>query len=316
VEINHFIPTEDAITDVVATMNYLSKSDAIIFDLRRHRGGNGEIVQLLLSYLFRAPTLINTIYDRTNDTIYQIWTHKVVTSSVLQEYNPSIGKFTTSDSTSVGPLLANLTKADIYVLTSDFTFSAGEEFAYDLQSLKRATIIGSVTGAGGNPTRFYPLNQNFVISIPWATSINPVTGKGWEAEGVTPDIEVHPSKALETAHYLAISKLGERADENAKVKLDFDLEVAKAMYHKVEIPQSLLQQYAGDYGEYRIITEVGILYSKRGRYGKLPLDAITTTTFLVNEDQKIEFTFDGNQVTGLDVVNRNGNRNSYKRNRN
>ena len=41
---------------------------------------------------------------------------------------------------------------DIYVLTSDYTISGGEEFAYDLKNLKRATIVGETT-AGAARTR-------------------------------------------------------------------------------------------------------------------------------------------------------------------
>jgi C-terminal processing protease CtpA/Prc len=39
----------------------------------------------------------------------------------------------------------------IYALTSANTFSGGEELAYDLQALKRATIVGE------NPRRRAPL---------------------------------------------------------------------------------------------------------------------------------------------------------------
>jgi hypothetical protein len=36
----------------------------------------------------------------------------------------------------------------VYVLTSHQTFSGGEEFTFDLQTQKRATIVGETTGGG------------------------------------------------------------------------------------------------------------------------------------------------------------------------
>ncbi len=315
VEIKHFLPTEYAATDVMSTMLYLSKADAVIFDLRRHKGGNGHIVQLLLGYLFEEPTLINTVYDRINDTTHQMYTQRTVSETLIQEYDPISKSYVTIDSTSTGSMLPELTKADVYVLTSDVTFSAGEEFVYDLKSRKRATIIGTTTGAGGNPTRFYPVNEHFSVSIPWAKSINPITGEGWEGVGVTPHIVVHPAKALEKAHLLAIDKLLEKAtDEQSKNKLLFDLQVAKALYSPVEIDQAMLSKFAGNYGEYNIFFEEGILYAKKGRQGKLPLFAINGQTFGINEEVKVGFQVNENgHVTGLEIINRNGRTHTYKR---
>src|SRR4029079_3846467 len=40
----------------------------------------------------------------------------------------------------------------VYVLTSKYTFSGGEDFAYSVQALGRAKIVGEVTGGGAHPT--------------------------------------------------------------------------------------------------------------------------------------------------------------------
>lgn len=52
---------------------------------------------------------------------------------------------------------------DLYVLTSKKTFSAAEEFAYNLQSQKRAYIVGEVTAGGAHPTRPFLIGNEFVI---------------------------------------------------------------------------------------------------------------------------------------------------------
>src|ERR1044072_8406622 len=91
----------------------------------------------------------------------------------------------------------------LYVLTSDYTFSGAEEFTYNMQSRKRATIIGETTGGGANPGGMFPINDRFGIFIPTGRAINPVTKTNWEGVGVKPEIAVEASHALDTAVALA-----------------------------------------------------------------------------------------------------------------
>ena len=95
----------------------------------------------------------------------------------------------------------------MYVLTSPRTFSGAEEFSYDLQSLKRATIVGEVTGGGAHPVRGLRIDDRFIIGVPFAKAINPLTKTNWEGTGVKPDVAVAASDALTTAQRLASEKL-------------------------------------------------------------------------------------------------------------
>ena len=72
----------------------------------------------------------------------------------------------------------------VYVLTSGHTFSGGEDFAYTLQALGRAEVIGETTGGGAHPTRPFPISAAVHIGIPFARSVNPVTGTNWQGTGV------------------------------------------------------------------------------------------------------------------------------------
>ena len=83
-----------------------------------------------------------------------------------------------------------LTDAAIYILTSQDTFSAAEEFCYNLQNLNRATIIGEVTGGGAHPGDDHILSEQLTTFIPHGRAINPISGTNWEGTGVRPDIEV------------------------------------------------------------------------------------------------------------------------------
>lgn len=87
----------------------------------------------------------------------------------------------------------------MYILTSDFTFSAGEGFAYMMQANNRATIVGEITSGGAHPVKFFPLNGGFLAKIPIGRSVNPITGTNWEGIGVVPDIKVDEASALKVA---------------------------------------------------------------------------------------------------------------------
>ncbi|MET7419487.1 S41 family peptidase [Dactylosporangium sp. NPDC005555] len=165
---------------VTAAMLLVAHTGALIFDLRRNKGGDPDGVQLWHSYLFPdSDTHLNDIYDGRTGTTRQFWT---------LAYVP-------------GPRYLD---RPVYVLTSDFTFSAGEEFAYNLQALRRATLVGEVTRGGAHPTDRFPVSPALEVAVPIARSINPVTGTNWEGTGVTPDVTVPAGDALRVAHRSAL----------------------------------------------------------------------------------------------------------------
>jgi C-terminal processing protease CtpA/Prc len=94
-----------------------------------------------------------------------------------------------------------------YVLTSNRTFSGGEEFTYDLKNLKRATIIGETTGGGAHPVAGHRIDDHFTIGVPFAKAINPISKTNWEGTGVEPDVKVPAADALTTAQKLVKEKL-------------------------------------------------------------------------------------------------------------
>ena len=164
---------------VANAMAFVSDTDAIIFDLRNNGGGSPRMVQLLGGYLFSKSTQLSSIYWRHSDETDEFWTVKNVKGKKL----PDI---------------------PVYILTSDDTFSAAEAFAYDLQSLNRAVIVGETTGGGAHPMRWFDFGDGFVAGIPYGKAINPVTKKNWEWVGVTPDIATSKETAFETAYHAAL----------------------------------------------------------------------------------------------------------------
>jgi retinol-binding protein 3 len=94
---------------------------------------------------------------------------------------------------------------DVFILTSNYTFSGAEEFSFNLQNLKRATIIGETTG--GVPTlaaTFACMTISQRSSLSAVRSIR-ISKTNWEGTGVEPDIKVLKGQALKLA-YLWLSE--------------------------------------------------------------------------------------------------------------
>lgn len=240
----------------VAAMNFLANTDALIFDLRQNGGGSPSMIQLITSYLLEEPTHLNSFYVRQSDSIEQFWTSAFVE----------------------GPRLSDV---DVYVLTSSFTFSAAEEFTYNLKNLKRATIIGETTGGGAHPVdEFVYPNLNVKIRIPYGRAINPISGTNWEGTGVTPDIEVPAPQALDVAQLQAMTKIREKAtDPDQQAALDWSITGLEATLHPATIDPATLTRYAGTYEDRVIRLENGGLYYQRGDRPSMQMIPMTATMF-------------------------------------
>jgi len=191
-ELRGFMDTELAGETAAAAMSFLANTDALIIDLRRNGGGQPQMVALLSSYLFDKPTHLNDIYFRSDNRTEEFWTRETVAGKRYGESKP------------------------VYVLTSGYTFSGAEEFSYNLKNLKRATIIGETTGGGAHPVRPYRLNDHFLIGVPFARAINPITKTNWEGTGVKPDVEAPANQALKVAQLTALKKVAEKTREQQR----------------------------------------------------------------------------------------------------
>lgn len=165
-----------------AAMNFVAGTRALIVDMRENGGGSPAMVAYVSSYLFDDSTHLNDLWERKSGATTQYWTKPSVPGRKFGGQKP------------------------IFVLTSSRTFSGAEEFSYNLKSLKRATLIGETTGGGAHPVSGRRINEHFVIGVPEARAINPITHTNWEGVGVEPDVKVSASEALSTAIKLAMEK--------------------------------------------------------------------------------------------------------------
>ena len=65
-------------------------------------------------------------------------------------------------------------------------------------------MIGETTGGGAHPTMVVPISSTIAIAVPFARSINPVTGTNWQGTGVVPDVAVPAGKAYGVAYGKAL----------------------------------------------------------------------------------------------------------------
>jgi hypothetical protein len=179
-QVDGFYPAEWITETAAGAMSFLANSESIILDLRQNSGGQSG-GGLLCSYFFKEETHLTDFYNRPENTTRQFWSYPVAGAEKFAD-------------------------KDLYILTSRRTFSASEALAYDMQALKRATIVGETTGGGAHGTTIYRITDHFSASIPFCRGINPATKTDWEGTGVKPDVAVPADQALLTAHLLALKK--------------------------------------------------------------------------------------------------------------
>jgi hypothetical protein len=204
IDFKWFCGTEYGAETYTAAMNYIAHTDALIIDLRNCQGSMSDnVIPFLCSYFFETPTHINDFYWRIRNDTLQSWTYAVV------------------------PGRKYLDKP-IYILTSAKTFSGAEELAYDLKNLKRAILIGEVTGGGANGGGDRRVTDHFSMFVPMGRAINPITKTNWEGTGVQPDTLIKSNRALYKARQIALQYLLKNSkDDDWKQRLARELGVLK-----------------------------------------------------------------------------------------
>jgi C-terminal processing protease CtpA/Prc len=165
---------------IAAAMELVSQTHALIIDLRNNRGGSPDGAVFWTSYFFPdGETHLNSIYDGATRHTRQYWSHAWLPGDRYLD-------------------------RPVYLLTSETTFSAGEEICYNLKAQGRAVLIGETTRGGAHPTEVFPITPTFEITIPVARAVNPITGGNWEGVGVEPDVAVPAAEAFDVAYRKAL----------------------------------------------------------------------------------------------------------------
>lgn len=183
--INMFLDAEPSIERLTAAMGMLADTGALIIDVRGAPGGEPAGVANVIGHLVAERTATVRTEDR---------------------FDPASSRTYYAE-----PTTPSFTDRPIYVLIDGATGSGAEEFAYDLQAMGRATLVGETTYGAATPGGFRPLAAGFAAFIPMQNVTNTITGTNWEGDGVRPDIEAPAEEALTRAHRLALEAILENA---------------------------------------------------------------------------------------------------------
>jgi hypothetical protein len=196
-----------------AYMYLLANTDAVIIDLQHNGGGNPNTVNYLCSYFLENNLLINTLYFRQENRKDEVITHEVNGKKMID--------------------------VPLFIITGPKTFSGAEEFSYNMQSQRRATLVGEVTGGAANPGDVFKINSDLEIFIPTGTGTNPITKTNWEGTGVIPEIKTSGenaySKTIELASQAAEIYRNKKALESKNIYEELQQIIDKqAQYSEID----------------------------------------------------------------------------------
>jgi hypothetical protein len=265
-DLQYFTGSSQAGETIVAAMNFLANANAVIIDLRNNGGGSPYTIQIMSSYFLDTYTHLNSFEWRGGDSLEQFWTLQYVPGKKMYD-------------------------TDLYVLTSSRTFSAAEEFTYNMKNLKRATLVGETTGGGAHPGGDRIVNDYFLVWVPSGRAINPISKTNWEGKGIAPHISVPRDQALNKAHSTALEKLLEKAeDEGKKRQLKWALDGMKAKAEPAKVGQELLKKYVGNYTRGEVILKEGQLFIQAGPR-QLKMIPLSETYFVLEGEPSVRVEF-------------------------
>jgi hypothetical protein len=167
--IDAFITPEHSAARYAKVFGKLAATRTIIVDLRHNAGGDADGLQLLTSYVVDRPIH------------YADATHRDGNVTARWAYPQLAAR----------PYLEQLT-----ILIGPQTSAEAENFAFAMQSWKRATVVGTRSAGVNTSARSAPLTAYLAAEIPDAHVRLPLNGASWE-QGVVPDVAT--SDALKEA---------------------------------------------------------------------------------------------------------------------
>ncbi|OAI28300.1 peptidase S41 [Methylosinus sp. R-45379] len=182
IHLARFVPPEVFNPAADDAMRRLSDTAALIIDMQDNGGGHPASVAYLASFFLDPGTRVHI-----NDLI---WRNRGTSTFRTESFWNS-------------PTPVSYLGKPVYVMVGPKTYSAGEEFAYDLQVLKRVTVVGEKTRGGANPGGLNDLGSDLFVVVPTGRAENPITRGNWGGVGVHPDVPATPEATQETAIALA-----------------------------------------------------------------------------------------------------------------
>jgi len=264
---------------VSASFQFLKYTRVLIIDIRQNHGGSPEMVKLVESYFFADRTRVNDIIIPGQHKNLEGWT----------------------DPAANGGLVLTM---PVYILTSNTTFSAAEDFAYGMQAAKRAIIAGETTGGGAHPARTFYLGNGFIMDIPFARSYNVHTATDWEGTGVIPSIALKAGSSTVEVVALLFSK------EQALVQSGRDnWQANQQKATDTPVDEPAVRPYLGTYaGGLKFYVQGGVFYCQNAERGNqvFKLRPIAAGLYQLDENVQVKFGVHQGQVSGIGMFWKNG----------
>jgi peptidase S41-like protein len=258
-------------------MRFLGGGDAVIIDLRRNGGGSPDAVQYIVSHFMEAGRPLVTFHMNGRADPDQLSTLAEVPAGRM------VGK-------------------PLYVLISNGTGSAAEEFTGHVGGYRLGELIGETTAGAGFRNDIVPVAGGFVLSVSVGRAVLASTGRDWEAVGHAPTIRSDINAALDVAHALALRRLAAQAEGPQRARLEATAEGIAARGER-RTPALPLAAYAGSYGDRSIVAEGGQLYVRRGQRARVALIAMGGNAFAYDIDPaiRVDFQVAGDRATGFGI---------------
>lgn len=120
--------------------------------------------------------------------------------------------------------------ARLFILVNRHTASAAEGFAFGMQQMHRATIVGQTTAGAGIAGTTVSLGHGLLMFIPFKLVVAPDSDTAYEGVGIVPDLKTEPGE-----EYAAVLE-AVRKDNDAAIRRDVPVLVAA---ESVEMLQEL-----------------------------------------------------------------------------
>lgn len=260
---------------VVDALRFLSRTDALLIDVRRNGGGASDMSHFIFSHFF-GDTPVPTIDVRTRNNPEP--TRRMSLGEVPGPRRPDV---------------------PLFLLISQGTGSAAEEFSFVLKNRGRATLVGRRTAGAGRMVAQIPIGHGFTASISVTRVSDPETGREWEQVGVEPDLAVDPEQALTAGHLAALKAVaaGAAADTNRKRILERLIETHEARMRATPDNSARLARFVGTY-DGRIVSVRGgeLRYARRSGGMSEALVSLGGDTFALGS-QRLRFAETAGVVT-------------------
>lgn len=265
-EVSGFLQGPGMEEALVAALQFLARTDAVIIDVRRNGGGSGQMSHLLFSHFLGAePVRTINVKSRID----------------------GMSREMTSVAEVPGPRRPDV---PLYVLTSRNTGSAAEEFSFVLKNQGRAKIVGDRTAGAGHMVNSFDVPHGFMVGVSITRVSDPKTGLEWEAVGVQPDVAVSSDRALAVAHAGALREIAARASGPQRATLERQAAYIEARDANRMPDASLIARVTGTYDGDRVVKmQNGRLVYSRGPSPSEDLVLLGDGSFSLRGEARITF---------------------------